>query len=166
MSDKAKQILAACAARSWQIRCAESCTAGLIMAELTSLSGASAVVDRGYVTYSNQAKEQMLGVQASTLATYGAVSAETAFEMVTGTFQPDDPPIAAISVTGIAGPNGGTAQKPVGTVWIGTLIPQEDGSAQDPLVKHYLFSGDRDEVRQKTVKSAFTQLLSMLHQAP
>ena len=154
--------------KGWMIRCAESCTAGLITAELTSVSGSSAVVDRGFVTYSNQAKKQMLAVKEDTLLTYGAVSAETAYEMVIGALgqnqqpadekAPDTPHnIAAISVTGIAGPNGGTDDKPVGTVWIGTTLP-----GQEPLVKGYLFHGTRDDVRQQTVTASLRQLISCL----
>lgn len=157
MSNLATQLIEKLSAKGWQIRAAESCTAGLIMAELTSISGASAVVDRGFVTYSNEAKQDMLGVQEETLKIYGAVSAETAFEMVKGCAAHSATPSAALSVTGVAGPNGGTKDKPVGTVWIGTLVPHKD-----PLVKHYLFSGNRDDVRAQTVQAALTQLIGLL----
>lgn len=157
MNSLATQIIAKLTAKGWQIRAAESCTAGLIMATLTNISGASAVVDRGFVTYSNEAKQDMLGVRDETLMTYGAVSAETAFEMVKGCAANSPTPCASISVTGIAGPNGGTKDKPVGTVWIGTLVPDKE-----PLVKHYLFSGTRDDVRIKTVQAALTQLIGLL----
>lgn len=140
--------------RQLMIACAESCTGGLIMARLTDVSGASQVVDRGFVTYSNEAKQDLLGVLPQTLETYGAVSAETAFEMVTGAQYA--PHIAAISVTGIAGPLGGSEDKPVGTVWIGTAIP-----GKEPLVSHYKFTGSRDDIRQQTVDAALLQLLSL-----
>ena len=137
------------------ITTAESCTGGLIMGALTAISGSSAVIDSGFVTYSNQAKQDLLGVSPSTLDIYGAVSAETAFEMVTGAANAQLRPSAAISVTGIAGPSGGSAEKPVGLVYIGTKLP-----AQDALVKRYHFAGDRQSVREQTVLSALKQLLS------
>ena len=154
----ATKLISALNDKKLMIRCAESCTAGLIMAELTSISGSSAVVDRGYVTYSNQAKEEMLGVRPLTLATYGAVSAETAFEMVQGTVLSDTSHLAGIAITGIAGPNGGTEDKPVGTVWIGTIMP-----GKDALVRHYHFTGDRDAVRAQSVSAALEQLLTLLN---
>ena len=157
MTDFAQDLISRLAAKGWQIRCAESCTAGLISATLTSVSGSSDVVDRGFVTYSNQAKEEMLNVQAKTLETYGAVSAETAFEMVVGTHATHEDTIASISVTGIAGPNGGTDKKPVGTVYIGTSIP-----SQEPVITHNLFDGDRESVRAQTVEAALIQLRDML----
>lgn len=138
------------------IRTAESCTGGLIMAALTDISGSSSVVDRGIVSYSNQAKKELLGVNEYTLNTYGAVSAEVAFEMVKGVAGSSS--VAALSVTGVAGPGGGTSQKPVGTVWIGALVPDEE-----PVIKHYLFDGDRSSIRHQTVEAACTQLLSLLH---
>ena len=158
MSELAADLITALAAKGWQLRCAESCTAGLITATLTDVSGASAVVDRGFVTYSNQAKQEMLNVQEATIATYGAVSAETAFEMVTGTYQINEDRGASLSVTGIAGPNGGSQDKPVGTVWIGTSIPDKE-----PVIAHYLFEGDREAVRQQTVEAALWQLRDMLN---
>ena len=138
-----------------QIRTAESCTGGLIMAALTDISGASSVVDRGIVSYSNEAKKELLGVNEYTLNTYGAVSAEVAFEMVKGIS--GSPSVAALSVTGVAGPGGGTAEKPVGTVWIGALVPYKE-----PVIKHYLFDGDRSSIRTQTVEAACKQLLSLL----
>lgn len=149
-------LIEALTRRHWKLTCVESCTAGLIMAEATSVPGASAVVEKGYITYSNAAKTQMVGVTQDTLATYGAVSAETAFEMVTGAIKGLDD-TAAISVTGIAGPTGATPGKPVGTVWIGTAIP-----GAEPLIKHYVFDGDRQEVRSQAVQAALAQLLSLL----
>ena len=138
-----------------QIRTAESCTGGLIMAALTNISGASSVVDRGIISYSNEAKKELLSVNEYTLSTYGAVSAEVAFEMVKGIS--GSPSVAALSVTGVAGPGGGTSQKPVGTVWIGALVPNKE-----PVIKHYLFDGYRSSIRNQTVEAACTQLLSLL----
>ena len=151
----AQNVISQLSARGLMIRCAESCTGGMIMAALTDVSGASAVVDRGFVTYSNNAKQEMLGVAEDTLNIYGAVSAETAYEMVTGAMVA--PNTAAISVTGVAGPNGGSAEKPVGIVWIGAAIPDNQ-----PLISHYLFAGDRQSVREQTVAASLTQLLSLL----
>jgi len=154
----AAELIATLSDKALMIRCAESCTAGLIMAELTSISGASAVVDRGFVTYSNQAKEEMLGVKPLTLATYGAVSAETAFEMVQGTVATHKSQLAGIAITGIAGPNGGSDDKPVGTVWIGTIMPEKEA-----LVRHCHFDGDRDDIRRQSVSAALEQLLTLLN---
>lgn len=142
--------------KGWMITSAESCTAGMIMAQLTAVAGSSSVVDRGFVTYSNQAKSDLLDVQDATLKLYGAVSAETAYEMVTGASDKAHGS-AAIAVTGIAGPDGGTAEKPVGTVWIATLTPEAG-----VLCKSYLFEGDRHAVREQTVTSALVQILSQL----
>lgn len=142
--------------KGWMITCAESCTGGMIMAQLTSVAGSSAVVDRGFVTYSNQAKSDLLDVQEATLKLYGAVSAETAYEMVTGASDKAGG-CAAIAVTGIAGPDGGTDEKPVGTVWIATSTPQAG-----VLCKSYLFNGDRQAVREQTLASSFVQILSQL----
>ena len=155
-SPLAASVIHALTNKGWTITCVESCTAGLIMAELTSVSGASSAVEKGYITYSNRAKSELVGVQQDTLDTYGAVSAETALEMVFGAVK-DQPKSAAISVTGIAGPTGATPGKPVGTVWIGTTTPETD-----PLIKGYLFSGDRHSVRNQAVSAALRQLLSQL----
>ncbi|MGC6518012.1 MAG: CinA family protein [Candidatus Puniceispirillaceae bacterium] len=155
--DIATTLITKLISHKMMISCAESCTGGLIMAALTDVSGASAAVDRGFVTYSNEAKMNLLGVQEETLSVYGAVSAETAYEMVIGALHESPHSLkAAISVTGIAGPNGGSEDKPVGTVWIGAAITDKE-----PVVKHYCFSGDRQEVRQKTTEAAIVQLLSL-----
>lgn len=127
------------------IAVAESCTGGFIAQSLTAISGSSAWFDRGFVTYSNAAKMQMLGVQAATLAALGAVSAETALEMAAGalTFSESD---VSIAVTGIAGPDGGTATKPVGTVFIAWGI-----KGQGHYCEQAHFKGDRLAVRTQTV---------------
>ncbi len=137
--------------RGWRLSSAESCTGGGIGWRLTELAGVSDVYVGGAVTYSNELKERLLGVKAATLAEHGAVSEEVAGEMVLGAaerFATD----AAISVTGIAGPGGGTAEKPVGTVWIGTCV------RGDLLVTHHLYPYDRQGVRERTVSSAIDQL--------
>lgn len=130
------------------ISIAESCTGGLLAANLTDISGISAVFNRGFVTYSNDAKVEMLGVSEKTLAEYGAVSEETAREMVVGLKQKTNSDIC-ISVTGIAGPNGGTEEKPVGLVYIGLLYKDEI------VVVKNNFHGNRERVRNFTCLKAF-----------
>jgi nicotinamide-nucleotide amidase len=111
----AKRLLDLCRARGLRIATAESCTGGLVAGVLTEIAGASDVVERGFVVYSNAAKESMLGVPASTLKRHGAVSAETAIAMATGALRNSEADIS-VAITGIAGPGGGTKQKPVGLV--------------------------------------------------
>jgi nicotinamide-nucleotide amidase len=116
----AERILAACRARGLKVATAESCTGGLVAALLTEIPGSSDVVDRAFVTYSNEAKEAMLGVPVRTLDRYGAVSRQTASAMAHGALAESDADIA-VAITGIAGPGGGTAKKPVGLVHIYAL---------------------------------------------
>jgi nicotinamide-nucleotide amidase len=145
----ADRFLKACLARGILCATAESCTGGLIIAALTDIPGSSAVVDRGFVTYSNEAKMDMLGVSAATLASHGAVSRETALEMAAGSLAHSRAGIA-LAVTGIAGPGGGSAEKPVGLVWFGVAI-----SGQPPLAEHRIFEDlGRDHVRRQTVITA------------
>ena len=131
---------------------AESCTGGWIAQCITEIPGSSAWFDRGFVTYSNSAKTQMLGVKSATLETYGAVSAETVEEMVMGALAGSNADIAT-AVTGIAGPEGGTAEKPVGTVFIAWA---DKGGAIK--VEKYLFLGNRHQIRAQTVQSAIQGL--------
>ncbi len=112
---KAKHVLELCRARGLRVATAESCTGGLVAAALTEIAGSSDVVDCGFVTYSNEAKMAMLGVPAATLERYGAVSAQTAQAMAAGALKNSRADIA-VSITGIAGPGGGSKQKPVGLV--------------------------------------------------
>ena len=135
---------------------AESCTGGGIAQALTGLSGASTWFDRGFVTYSNEAKVEMLGVQASTLASAGAVSEETALEMARGAITHSRAHVS-VAVTGIAGPDGGTPDKPVGTVWI--AWGQKLGYAE---ARCFHFDGDRDAVRQQTILEAILGLNARL----
>ncbi|MCT8999510.1 CinA family protein [Chelativorans intermedius] len=144
----AKEVLEACRARRMMLATAESCTGGMIAAALTDLAGASDVLERGFITYSNEAKMEMLGVAQETLATHGAVSAETAGEMAAGALARSRAAIA-VSVTGVAGPGGGTAQKPVGLVWFG--LATSDGQVR---VERQLFTGPRDAVRRSSVAKA------------
>lgn len=137
------------------IATAESCTGGLISSLITEISGSSQWFDRAFVTYTNEAKMQMLQVKAETLAKYGAVSADTALEMVYGVIANSNAKIA-VAVTGIAGPTGGTEEKPVGTVCIAFM--KRGGK---PFVKRHLFIGDRTGVRYETAKEALEGLKTL-----
>ncbi|MEI8208939.1 MAG: CinA family protein [Methylococcales bacterium] len=131
-----------------KISTAESCTGGWISQIITDVPGSSAWFDRGFVTYSNAAKMQMLGVKPETLDAFGAVSAQTATEMANGALQNSDAD-CAIAVTGIAGPTGGTTTKPVGTVFIAWAYKN-----QETTVIKKRFTGNRFKIRQQTVKLA------------
>jgi nicotinamide-nucleotide amidase len=137
------------------ISCAESCTGGLFAATLTRVPGISVVFDRGYVTYSNQAKIDELGVNPETLEKYGAVSRETATEMVKGVFNATGSNIC-IAVTGIAGPDGGTAEKPVGLVHISFMHTDKEGNQKIYEIEKYIQRNHREKNREITV-------LAMLH---
>ena len=148
----AETVLAACRARGWRVATAESCTGGLVSAALTAIAGASEIVECGFVTYANKAKIELLGVPAETIATHGAVSAETAAAMAQGaiTRAPVD---LAVSVTGVAGPGGGTPQKPVGLAYLG--LARKDGGVR---VERRIFPGDRGAVRRAAVMLALEML--------
>ncbi|MBY5547437.1 CinA family protein [Rhizobium leguminosarum] len=139
------------------ISTAESCTGGLIAGALTEISGSSAVVDRGFVTYTNSAKIEMLGVQAETLSRFGAVSEETARQMVHGALFGSRAEIA-VAVTGIAGPGGGSAEKPVGLVHLAAK------SRAGALIHRKVLYGDigRSEVRLATIRTALEMVRSLL----
>ncbi len=154
----AEHIGKVCVAEKRIIAGGESCTGGLIAAVLTSVSGSSAWVDRGFVTYSNEAKMEMLGVASATLAAFGAVSEETAREMATGALR-NSRATMAYSVTGVAGPTGGTATKPVGMVCFG--FATADGVRS--FMHH--FSGDRSAVREQSVNFVLGEL-AKLEQRP
>jgi nicotinamide-nucleotide amidase len=134
---------------------AESCTGGMIAAACTDLAGSSGWFERGFVTYSNEAKTQMLGVDAALITRHGAVSEEVACAMVQGAIAHSRAQVA-VAVTGVAGPTGGSAAKPVGTVWFGFATPA--GVVTEML----LFGGDRASVRAATVDHAFTRLAELL----
>lgn len=136
-----------------QISTAESCTGGLISSSITSISGSSAIFDRGFVTYSNEAKMELLGVSLKTLQNHGAVSAEVAREMAEGAISKSYATIS-IATTGIAGPTGGSDDKPVGTVAI--AICKKNGRT---ISKIYNFDGNREEVRQKATLKALNEAL-------
>ena len=141
--------------RNLKLCTAESCTGGLIAKTLTDQAGSSDWFDRGFVTYSNQAKTDMLGVPAELINRYGAVSEAVASAMLNGAIRHSAAEYA-ISVTGVAGPGGGSEEKPVGTVWIGV------GSEDQQIVRRYVFDGDRDAVRQATLKISLETLNNML----
>lgn len=151
----AGRVIAAYRRAGWRLVTAESCTGGLICGGLTGVPGASVVVERGYVTYSNEAKEQDLGVPSAILGEHGAVSAQTAAAMAAGALR-RSPAEVAVAVTGIAGPGGGSAEKPVGLVYLG--LARRDGGA--PVVERHVFSGDRDAVRAATARRAMELLLA------
>jgi nicotinamide-nucleotide amidase len=142
--------------RQWMLTTAESCTGGMIAAACTDLAGSSAWFERGFVTYSNEAKSDMLGVPAELIATHGAVSEPVARAMASGALQHSRAQVA-LSVTGIAGPSGGSPDKPVGTVWFGWATP--DGVWSDMQ----RFDGDRAAVRAATVRHSITRLMELLN---
>jgi nicotinamide-nucleotide amidase len=144
------------ATKGLMIATAESCTGGLIAGALTDIPGSSAVVDRGFVTYTNVAKNEMLGVQERTLAIYGAVSRETALQMVHGALFRSRADLA-VAVTGIAGPGGGSADKPVGLVHLAAK------SRAGNLIHREMRYGEigRDKVRLATVSAALEMLLEL-----
>ena len=149
----AATVLDRCRALGWKAATAESCTGGLIAGALTEIAGSSDVVDRGFVTYSNEAKMQMLGVPAETLATHGAVSEQTARAMALGALANSDAGVT-VAVTGVAGPGGGSSEKPVGLVHFAAATP--NGIVAD----HRIFDGDRGAVRHQTVLHALKMLLA------
>lgn len=147
----ATSVLAACRTKGWRLATAESCTGGLVAAALTTVPGASDVVDRGFVTYSNRAKTELLGVPAETLAAAGAVSDEVARLMATGAVARAGVDLA-VSVTGIAGPGGRSIDKPVGLVFLGVATPNSVHG------ERHVFPGDRDGVRQAAMVRALELL--------
>jgi nicotinamide-nucleotide amidase len=154
ISQLAEKVLSAARAKKLKIVTAESCTGGLISGCLTDIAGSSDVVERGFVTYSNEAKEDMIGVDIDILKEFGAVSAETAAEMADGALDAS-PADISVAVTGIAGPGGATPQKPVGLVYIG--IANRDGAVRTVKCN---FSGDRATVRLATVQKALEEVLA------
>jgi len=146
-TNQAAKIITQMQQKNLMLVCAESCTGGLISALFTEISGSSKVIERGYVTYSNEAKIELLGVKKETIENFGAVSSETAAEMAKGACGNSESNVA-ISITGIAGPDGGSENKPVGLVYIGLCF------AKNNQVRKFNFSGNRDEIRKATVTAA------------
>jgi nicotinamide-nucleotide amidase len=149
----AARLVMLCRARGVTVATAESCTGGLIAAAITAIPGSSAVLDRGFVTYSNNAKTELLGVPAGLIEAVGAVSEAVARRMAEGAKKHAKVDIA-VSVTGIAGPDGGSAEKPVGTVWFG--LANRHG---DLFTRHKIFTGGREAIRAASVTYALTLLL-------
>lgn len=137
--------------KSFTVATAESCTGGMIASSLVDIAGVSACFMEGYVTYSNEAKEKNLGVSHHTLETFGAVSQETASEMSVGVRKRSGATFG-IATTGIAGPDGGTKEKPVGLVYISCATPQ------GVFTEHHIFSGSRTQIRIQATKAAFALL--------
>jgi nicotinamide-nucleotide amidase len=151
-------------ALGWRLACAESCTGGLLAAACTELAGSSDWFERGVVSYSNRAKVALLGVPQSLIDAHGAVSEAVARAMVEGIANSSGADLAA-SVTGIAGPAGGTATKPVGTVWFGFAVRHRDGTLEVGS-EHRRFDGDRAQVRAASVLHALRGLLQRSQAAP
>lgn len=152
----AEKLGAALKARNLTLALAESCTGGMAAQTVTAVSGSSVTFERGFVTYSNPSKQELLGVSELTLNTYGAVSEETAREMATGALKNSHAQIAG-SITGIAGPDGGSQEKPVGLVcfaWVGDHYPLSSITRQ--------FIGNRHAIRQQAVATLLTNLLASL----
>jgi nicotinamide-nucleotide amidase len=145
--------------KKWTITTAESCTGGGIGYWLTAVPGSSAYVDRGFITYSNKAKQQLLAVRSATLLQFGAVSAETVAEMAQGAAKAAGADMA-IAVSGIAGPDGGSVYKPVGTVCFGFYLAGEASSSQ------LVFAGDRQQVRQQAIDYALQHSIALLTALP
>ena len=143
-------------ARGLKLVTAESCTGGWVAEAVTAIPGSSDWFERGFVTYSNEAKREMLGVRAETLDRTGAVSEETALEMARGALEASRAQVA-VSITGVAGPTGGTATKPVGMVCFGWAL---GGGGADTTTKH--FKGDRGEVRRQSVVFALQGLIERI----
>lgn len=152
----AQKIITDFTQRGHMLSTAESCTGGLIAGALTDISGSSAVVDRGFVTYTNDAKMEMLGVTAATLDAYGAVSRQTALQMAHGALFRSKAEFS-VAVTGIAGPGGGTSEKPVGLVHL--AAQRRSGR----IIHRQMLYGDigRDNVRLATVRTALEMLLEL-----
>ncbi len=145
-------------ATRWTVATVESCTGGWIAQALTSVDGSSKWFERGFVTYSNEAKTQQVGVTQQSLVQHGAVSRQVVREMSLGGIASSRADIA-IAVTGIAGPGGGTAAKPVGTVWIGWA-----DKTKQVFESHFIFEGDRTDIRLATVEHALIGTVSFIDQ--
>lgn len=144
--------------KGWMLATAESCTGGMIAAACTELPGSSRWFERGFVTYSNEAKTEALGVDAALIAQHGAVSEVVARAMAFGAVRHSHAQVG-VAVTGVAGPTGGSPEKPVGTVWFGFQV---DGRLSSETVR---FEGDRAAVRQQTVRHALARLVELVRAA-
>jgi len=160
-NDTATELLRLAQKCGWTLTTAESCTGGLISAALTRVSGASGNFHEAYVTYSNEAKARLLGVPELTIVEYGAVSVETAHAMAEGALKAASADLA-MSVTGIAGPNGGTEQKPVGMVCFGLGYKDADGVVRSQATVHIFENRGRDYIREQSVRFALQWALRHL----
>ncbi|HYD99943.1 MAG TPA: CinA family protein [Alphaproteobacteria bacterium] len=159
LAEPAARVLEDCRARGLTVATAESCTGGLVAASLTEIAGSSDVFDRGFATYSNAAKQDMLGVPAALLARHGAVSAEVAAAMAAGALAQSRADLA-VAITGIAGPGGGTAEKPVGLVHFAAAV--RGGTVR---TEKHVFAGNRAAVRVQAAERALHMLLEAAVQA-
>ncbi|MGP1612018.1 MAG: CinA family protein [Catonella sp.] len=148
-------------AENLKITTAESCTGGLIAARLVDVSGASGCFNEGYITYANEAKIRLLGVKEESIREFGAVSDEVVIEMAEGALSKADADLA-VAVSGIAGPLGGSKEKPVGTVHIGLCMRDKSIGRLTKVSYRFLFDGDRTEIRNKTVEEALKIILSAI----
>lgn len=148
LSERARELLERYRAKGFRIATAESCTGGLVAASITEIAGSSDVFERGFVTYSNQAKMDLLGVPGEMLETHGAVSSEVARAMAEGAVARSRADVA-VAITGIAGPGGGSEQKPVGLVYMG--VATRGGPT---IHERHVFPGDRSAVRQASLERA------------
>ena len=154
-SDLTKSLAQILLSRHWTVSLAESCTGGLVCASLTELAGSSEWFERGYITYSNAAKAECLDVPPQLIESHGAVSEHVAKAMAEGA-RINSGSNVAISITGVAGPTGGSAEKPVGTVCFGWA------NENQTLTKTMHFDGDRQTIRQQAVQFALTELIALL----
>lgn len=150
-----EKIVAKLKEKGWQVTCAESCTGGMIASTLVNVAGVSDVFQESYVTYANSAKNRLLGVEEKALETWGAVSRQVAEQMAAGAARAASAQ-AAIAVTGIAGPDGGTREKPVGLVYIGCF------AGGNITVTENHFTGNRLEIRRQTTQAALRLLYGCL----
>jgi nicotinamide-nucleotide amidase len=158
MTDSRWELAEILQKKGWMMASAESCTGGLIAGACTDLSGSSNWFERGFVTYSNAAKTEMLGVDAALIEAHGAVSEAVARAMAIGALRHSHAQVS-VAVTGVAGPTGGSLDKPVGTVWFGWCVAQTSTSEM------HRFAGDRAAVRLQTVQLALTRLVELLDAA-
>jgi len=156
MQQWVEQIAEQLTARGWMLATAESCTGGWVARELTARAGSSDWFDCGFVTYSNGAKQRLLGVPAELIEREGAVSEAVVRAMAEGAVRNSDARVA-VSISGVAGPGGGSAEKPVGTVWFGWACEGRPTRAE-----HHLFDGDREAVRRQAVEIALRGILAAL----
>ncbi len=150
--ESAEHGLEVCRRKKLRVVTAESCTGGLIAGALTAIAGSSDVVDRAFVTYSNEAKREMIGVPWDAILGHGAVSEPVARAMAAGALARGNAQIA-VSVTGVAGPGGGTPDKPVGLVHLAA-----ERTGHEPIVERHVFPGDRDQIRRLTVLTALAMV--------